>query len=172
MCHHLWLGTPLTLSEVRAMLPDGFSADAADDEPRRRLSALADQTRTVVALRLGGCACALYLEPAGASQSTESALRARYFRQGIPRATVISALDRHRAAGKSPMPPVEARRAFAEFVAEHARNAGTALFLRTYHPEGVLPADGADAIAPRSIADVRTTPCEWLPEDQPVLVGR
>lgn len=172
MCFHLWLGTPLTLSEVRAMLPVGFSADAAEGAPRRRLSDASRDVRTVVVLRLGACACALYLEPSSAGQSAESALRGRYFKLGIPRPDVIRALDRHRvSSSNSHTAPADARRALVGFVAEHARTAGAALFLRTCHPDGTLPPTVPTTPRSCGLADVQAAPCAWLPEDLPVRVA-
>ena len=154
------------------MLPLGFSADAVDGAPRRLLAPLhADNVRTVVALRYGACACALYLEPASPGQSTESVLRRRYFELGIDRLRVIAALDRHKTSAPAPQPPVAARQLLAHFVAEHARNAGASLYLRTCHPDGDVPTL-ADAPLTRSVTAVLNDPTHWLPEDRPTLVTR
>lgn len=169
MCHHLWIASPLTLSELRAMLPATFTADTVTGDERRLLLSWAPAARETIRLRIGGCACALYLErDEAAAQSEESALRGRYFRQGVPRDEVIRALDRHRAATRPPVAAREHRAAFAQFVAEHARTGGPLLAVRVFSAEARLPL--AEAPQPTPLQAVRTTPCQWLPEDRPVRV--
>jgi hypothetical protein len=173
VCHFLWLASPLTLTEIRAMLPAGIAADAAEYDERRALAAAAPDLPHAVRLRAGNCACALYLEPPTDGRSEESVLRARYFRDGVPRDVVIRALDRHRrgqpVATLSASPRAR-REALAGFAAELARTAGTALYLRTFHAAGALPPLDDAAVERRTVSAVRAAPCTWLVEGRAVLV--
>ncbi len=154
------------------MLPAGLSADAADAPERRRLADVADPAWQTVRLRVGACACGLFLDPANDGRSEESLLRARYFTLGVPRDAVIHALDRHR--GGRPLAdtaaPRDRRARLAAFVAEHTRTAGSAVFLRSFQPSPMPPALVVDDRLRRAVAAVTAAPCDWLPEDRAVEV--
>lgn len=153
------------------MLPPGLAAHLADGPDRDRLTRLHPAARTVVELRVGGCACDLVRPRHPDPREDERQHRQRSRRAGGARASLIAGLDRHRAGARVPPPPDGWPRALAAFVAEHARNAGDTLYLLRFD----LPA-GADPSAnpPRRLgaAEVVAHPDGWLDERGPVLVGR
>lgn len=170
MCFFLYAASPLTLSEVRSMLPAGFTADLAGAAEQAALRALHPAARTGVRLLLGACSCDLVLARSG-SRGDERELRRRYFAAGLSRTEVIAALESHRRGGGPFDSPVAARAALAGFVAEHARNAGPTLYLLRF---GRDPLDRRPPKEPL----VRLRPDElagaadgWLAEERPVLVG-
>jgi hypothetical protein len=169
MCFFLYAASPLTLSEVRAMLPAGFTAELAGPAEQSVLRALHPIARTGVRLLLGACSCDLVL-PRSGSREEERELRRRYFAAGMSRADVIAALESHRRGGGRFPSPAAARSALAGFVAEHARNAGPTLYLLRFGRE---PLDRNPPAGP--ITQVRSglsgSPDGWLAEDRPVLVG-
>jgi hypothetical protein len=85
---------------------------------------------------------------------------------------VIRHLDRHRRALELRAEPAgHWPRALADFVAEHARNAGPSLYLKQFSADGELgPIDAPSTTI--SVAEVRADPARWLPEDWPVIVDR
>ncbi len=170
MCFFLYVASPLTLSEVRSMLPAGFTADLAGPAEQAALRALHPAARTGVRLLLGACSCDLVLARSG-SREEERELRRRYFAASLSRTEVIAALESHRRGGGRFDSPVAARGALAGFVAEHARNAGPTLYLLRF---GRDPLDRRPPKGP----PVRLRPDElpgaadgWLAEERPVLVG-
>ncbi len=171
MCYQLVLVSPLTLSEVRAMLPPGVRADALDPAEQPRFRALLHGSQTAVALRAGACACALVRPAAEPAAGREAHLRARYRALRVPRTEVIPALERHRRAAPEPpgLEPPAAR--LAAFVAEHARNAGPTVYALAFAPHDapVLP-DGL----PHATVHLRDVRPEggWLREDAVVRVVR
>mgnify|MGYP003405252797 CR=1 FL=1 len=85
---------------------------------------------------------------------------------------MISALERHRVRPRWPaVPPGYWSDALAGFVAEHARNAGAALYALEFTPEVErLPAWPEPE--PRKVrsADVVNHPASWLAEHTPLVV--
>ena len=59
MCFFLSIASPLTLSEIRSMLPSGLTADLAPSAERARLTRLHPSARTVAQLLVGACSCDL-----------------------------------------------------------------------------------------------------------------
>jgi len=172
VCHFVYLATPLTVSEVRSMLPAGLRADTlstAEQRPfkRRHLDAY-------VAVRIfrGACSCDLVRQRDPDRRADEADHRIRYRKMGCPRDQVIQALELHRRAlAERPRPGQHWMTAFADFVAEHARNAGPTLYYRHFSPEPTPPDQLPDtAPATMTAAEVRASPGTWLPEDTPVLV--
>jgi hypothetical protein len=170
MCFFLYVASPLTLSEIRSMLPAGFTADLAPLAEQAALRALHPAARTGVRLLLGACSCDLVLARSG-SREDERELRRRYFAAGLSRMDVIAALERHRRGGGPFDSPAAARSALAGFVAEHARNAGPTLYLLRFGRE---PLDRRPPQGP----PVRLRPDDlagsadgWLVEERPVLIG-
>ena len=96
MCFHLYLASPLTLSEVRSMLPKGLAADLLDPGEQRALKELHLDAQTVAQLIHGACSCDLVVQRHPVSREDEMWLRRRYREQGLPRTAVLSALERHR----------------------------------------------------------------------------
>ena len=169
MCFFLFAASPLTLSEVRSMLPQGFTADLAGPADQTALRALHPAARTGARLLLGACSCDLVLERNG-SRDEERELRARYFASGMSRGDVIAALEGHRRGGWRFDSPVDARAALAAFVAEHARNAGPTLYLLRF---GLEPSERPAPVQPphrMHLAEVLADPDGWLVEDRPTLV--
>ena len=166
MCYRLWIASPLTLSEIRSMLPAGFAADVAPPEDQRTLRPSLPAAQTVATLRLGACACLLWFSRAG---DDERHLRRRFGELGLSRNRIIAALEQHRRGPAPSGKPEAFREALAAFVAEHARNAGPTLYLLTFgERQPVVPPAGAEQQV--TAAGVRGASHSWLPEGVPVLV--
>jgi hypothetical protein len=172
MCFFLYIASPLTLSEVRSMLPPGLTADLLPPIEQAELRALHPDAQTIARVLHGGCSCDLVTERKAVVGEDESRLRARYRTLGYSRDQVIRALDVHRRGlERRARPAAYWPKGFAAFVAEHARNAGPTLFYLQFGHSGLQRvAEGR----PRSIstADVRAFPGVWLPEDAPIMVVR
>ena len=168
MCYQLVLVSPLTVSEVRSMLPPGVRADILDAPALARWRGLLRGAQAAVHLRVGRCACRLVPARFAGAHSDEAHLRAEHRRHGTPRERVLTALERHRlgAVDGEIVPPL----ALPAFVAEHARNAGPALFALGFGAPGELPA-ATGAVRDVSLAETRDGD-GWLREDAPVRVGR
>ena len=170
VCYLLHVATPLTLSEVRSMLPAGLAADTAPTADAHALRLRAPDALTVARLLRGACSCDFVLERDRADREEERHLRARWTRLGLGRDRIIAALQTHRRAETlRPAPLAHWTRALAGFVAEHARNAGPTVYYLHFGPAplGGLP-------EPRSLtaAQVTQAPGTWLPEGVPVEVTR
>ena len=59
MCYFLTIGSPLTLSEVRAMLPAGIGAHPVSGAEAAGVRRLLPAALTVATLVVGGCSCYL-----------------------------------------------------------------------------------------------------------------
>ena len=171
MCHFLYVASPLTLSEVRSMLPDGLSADLLPPAESSRLLPLLPSARTAARLVAGACSCDLFVERRGGIRGEESELRRAYRVLGTPRDGVISALERHRRAGRVKHTPDRWGALLAAFVAEHARNAGPTLFLRQLSADGRLspPSQPVVTLPLREVQDHRS---DWLVDGRPAVVTR
>lgn len=168
MCFFLFAASPLTLSELRSMLPAGFSADLAARADQAVLRSLHPAARTGVRLLAGACSCDLVLARSR-SREDERELRRRHFAAGMPRDQVIAALESHRRGGGRFDSPEAARAALAGFVAEHARNAGPTLYLLGFGP-GPLDRGSSGEPVRLALRDVLANVDGWLREDQPTLV--
>ena len=172
MCFFLYVASPLTLSEVRSMLPPGLTADLLSPAEQGALRALLPDAQTAARVLHGGCSCDLVVQRHEVASEDEGRLRARYRAMGYSRERVIRALEVHRRALERRAQPVgHWPRAFAAFVAEHARNAGPTVYYLHFSHDGLLKIGGGP---PRKVltAEVRASPGTWLPEDVPVLVVR
>ena len=171
MCFFLTIASPLTLSEIRSMLPSGLTADLAPSAERARLTRLHPSARTVAQLLVGSCSCDLVRPRQESSLDDERDHRRRYQRRGLPRSQIIRELERHRR-GPVPRPePAEGwRPALVAFVAEHARNAGPTLYLLEFLPHD-HSSSSATAPERRSVAEVRGAIDSWLREGEPVVVS-
>jgi hypothetical protein len=170
MCYFLSIASPLTLSEIRSMLPPGLTADLVPSSERIALLRLHPAAKTVAHLLVGACSCDLVRPRIADPIEDERELRKRYQRGKLSRPDIIRLLERHR---RGPLPRPTATRGWASalnaFVVEHARNAGPTLYLLEFVPstgERALLADPA----PYTAADVRTVNAAWLTEGRPVLV--
>ncbi|HET7598969.1 MAG TPA: hypothetical protein VFK09_01680 [Gemmatimonadales bacterium] len=171
MCYLLYMASPLTLSEVRSMLPPGITADLALPEDQQALRAYLPAARTVVRLLSGSCSCNLVIGRDAGERSEERHLRARWFERGMPRAAMIDALYEHRKGAPYWREPLAAwHEALAGFIAEHARNAGPTLYYLHFGPGHVAPKPGPPAEVP--LADTRARPGAWLQEGRPTVVSR
>jgi hypothetical protein len=173
MCYFLYLASPLTLSEVRAMLPPGIAADLLPPAEQQVLRDLHPAARTGARLLVGRCSCDFVIARDSASGGAERHLRTRLFGAGLSRAQVIDALDVHRAGPGRPLAaPAVWQAALAAFVAEHARNAGPTLYLLRFghDPLHLRRPQAAPVTLPASAA--RAAPAHWLVEDRPTIVGR
>jgi hypothetical protein len=169
VCYHLHIGSPLTLSEVRAMLPAGISADILPAAELTRMRTVLPAAQTAARLRVGPCSCDLVRSRQRGSRTDERELRRRYARLGLTRERIIQALERHRRDPVWNEPDDGWRRALARFVEEHARNAGPTLYRLLFNPAADVPTE-----PPRrhTVAEVRADPEGWLTEGAPVLVTR
>src|SRR4026209_2629875 len=96
MCYFLRLASPLTLSEVRAMLPPGLAASAGTPAEVAWLRGMLPAAQTVAHLGVGACACDLVRPRDSNPREDERHLRERYFRMGLDRDTIVAEQERHR----------------------------------------------------------------------------
>ncbi|HEX5387489.1 MAG TPA: hypothetical protein VFW66_12350 [Gemmatimonadales bacterium] len=165
-CYILYMATPLTLSEVRSMLPPDVTADLASPAEHADLRRLHPAAQTVVRLFAGGCSCDLVRARQSETRSDERELRARWFRAGLSRDQVIAALEPHRRGGARTLRAHRA--ALAAFVVEHARNAGPTLYQLRFGTAPTTTTPAGPVVM--SAAQVRAHPDTWLVEGRPVLV--
>jgi hypothetical protein len=171
MCYFLYLATPLTLSEVRSMLPARLRADLATSQASQVLKSIAPTAQTVVRILAGHCSCDLVRARLPAQREDERHLRERYRRLKVPRSVMIGALERHRR-GQNVLPAAESTPgALAGFVGEHARNAGTSLYYLQFSAEGG-PIPAMPTLRCTTVPQVVATPDSWLVEGTPILVSR
>jgi hypothetical protein len=171
LCYFLSIASPLTLSEIRSMLPSGLTADLAPSTQRASLMRLHPAARTVAHLLVGSCSCDLVRPRLSNAIEDEREHRGRYHRGGLSRVAIIRELERHRRGPvPRPAPPFGWESALTGFVAEHARNAGPTLYLLDFvpHDRGAR----ASPVPPihRSAEAVRAGPAAWLKEGQPTIV--
>ena len=171
MCYFLYLASPLTLSEIRSMLPPGLCADLAPSH-RAALHGIFPSSRTVAQLLIGACSCDLVRPRLANPIDDERELRARYSRAKVPRAEVIRALERHRRGPiPRPVPTSGWPEALVGVVGEHARNAGPTLYFLefTAHPQRIVTVVPPSPTT-RSLEEVRSSPQGWLTEGVPIIV--
>jgi hypothetical protein len=171
MCYFLYLASPLTLSEVRSMLPTRLKADLATSQTSQVLKSIGPTAQTVIRILAGQCSCDLIRPRLADQREDERHLRERYRRLKVPRPVMIEAFERHRR-GPTPLSDAESTpRVLAAFVAEHARNAGTSLYyLRFSADEG--PVFRVDTPRRTTVTQVIATPDRWLLEGVPTFVSR
>jgi len=153
------------------MLPKGLAADLLDPAEQRTLKQLHPDAQTVARLIHGACSCDLVVQRHPVSREDEAWLRRRYREQGLPRTAVLPALDRHRraAAGRA-QPAGFWPRQVADFVVEHARNAGPTLYYLHFSHDGTLGPVNLAEPQTQPASAVRLNPEGWLPEEKPILV--
>ena len=173
MCYFLYIASPLTLSEVRSMLPPGLTADLATSTDQQTLKAIHPDAQTVARILAGRCSCDLVRRRLDDSREDERHLRERYRRLEFPRTSVIAALERHRRGTEPrPHPTPGWPKALADFVIEHGRNAGPTLYLLVFVAGEGLASQGA-LLPPvaSSLSEVRQNPDGWLLEGRPTVVS-
>jgi hypothetical protein len=155
------------------MLPAGLMADLAPAAQRAALQRIHPPARTVAQLLVGACSCDLVRPRLDNPIEDERELRARYQGWKLPRSEIIRELERHRRGPlPRPQPSKGWSEALADFVVEHARNAGATLYLLEFGPHLRRARRETTAAAPlrRSVQDVRQGTGPWLVEGKPVLV--
>jgi hypothetical protein len=172
MCYFLYVASPLTLSEIRAMLPAGITADLLPPADQQKLRELHPAARTGVRLLIGRCSCDLLISRDGEAREGERHLRNRFFAAGLDRRQVIAGLEAHRSGARPrSAAPSEWQAALAEFVAEHARNAGPTAYLLRFGADSLQAHEPAER-ATITTLDVRNHPAAWLVEDRLTTVVR
>jgi hypothetical protein len=170
VCYDLRIATPLTLSEVRSMLPYGIIADPVPSTELTGFRALLPSAQTAAHLRVGACSCDLVRPRLPDAREDERHLRARYKALGLSRDRIIRELERHRQRTPGIREPERGwRAALAAFVAEHARNAGPTLFRLTFHPGPVEPATAGSPVR-RTVSEIRARPEHWLEEGSTIVL--
>jgi hypothetical protein len=173
MCYFLYLASPLTLSEVRSMLAPGLAAELLPPDEQRALLRLHPDAQTAIRILHGACSCDLVRQRLPVTSADEAHLRARYKSLGLPRDTMIEALENHRRMSTGRHRQLEWPAAFSSFVVEHARNAGPSLYYLDFTPHVRLTVDAAASVPVQiTTSAVRENPGAWLPEKQPVMVVR
>lgn len=153
------------------MLPHGAVADLAGTQEQHALKSVYPAAQTVAQLLLGRCSCDFVRPRVSDTREDERHLRERYRRQGLERALVIRALERHRQVPGRPSPPEGWPGALAKFVAEHARNAGPTLYHLDFTPSAARLSVPAD-VRRVTVSEVLAGPERWLKEGSPTLVSR
>ena len=173
MCYFLYLASPLTLSEVRSMLPAGIVADLLSPPEQQVLRELHPVARTGVRLLIGRCSCDFLIPRASPTGSGERHLRTRLFAAGLSRTQVIEALEVHRGGrNRTLADPAAWQIALGGFVAEHARNAGPTLYLLRFGHQPLQQRRPGSAQVELPLSAVRAGPTGWLVEDRPTIVCR
>jgi len=173
MCFHLFLASPLTLSEVRSMLPPGMAADLLTATEQSELRQRHPQGRTGVRLLRGACSCDLVVQRHPVTRQDEALLRKRYRKLGLSRAATIRALENHRSRQEHPASLGEREpwpELLSRFVAEHARNSGPSLYFLHFSHEGTLGELPTVTNRTCHAAEVRERPGGWLVEEEPTVV--
>ena len=170
MCYFLYLASPLTLSEVRSMLPPGLTADLASFSDQQSLKSIHPAGQTVARILAGRCSCDLVRPRLADLREDERHLRERCRKLGVARSIVIQALERHRQ-GRTSASTSSWLEAKTRFVAEHARNAGTCLYYLQFSPEAA-PLSRLGEVRRVTVAQVTADPGAWLPESVPTFVSR
>lgn len=128
MCYLLRVASPLTLSEVRSMLPADLGADARDQRELAQFQAHLPDVQTVVALLHGACSCDLVTVRAATAEEDDAELRRSYRERKATRTALLRALQRHERGRRLRRHPAgHWTEALHRFIAEHARNAGPSL---------------------------------------------
>ena len=171
MCYFIYTASPLTLTEVRSMLPTGMTAELASYSDQQSLKSLHPTAQTVARILVGRCSCDLVRQRLPDIRDDERHLRQRYRAIELDRVQMIESLDRHRVRGRSgPATPYHWPETFAEFVAEHARNAGPTLYILHFGSGESLVLNRGEPCAALKVNDVRRNPRGWLAEGRPTLV--
>jgi hypothetical protein len=155
---------------VRSMLPFGAVADLASAADQQMLRVAHPTARPGAQLLIGRCSCDFVRTRLTDTREDERHLRERYRKSGAPRDRVIAALERHRRAIGIRAPDQGWPRALANFVAEHARNAGPTLYRLEFDlfPDRLL----SSSVRHVRVEQVLAAPQHWLQEGSASLVSR
>ncbi|HEX7918189.1 MAG TPA: hypothetical protein VF454_02245 [Gemmatimonadales bacterium] len=165
MCYALYLASPLTLSEIRSMLPTGFGADLVDPASQRLLKKRHLDAQTGALLLRGRCSCAL-VEAGAADGVWEAELRKRYRAAKASRDAIIKALERHRTLTE--LRAANGVEVFTKFVVEHSKNAGATMFYLRFGVDPFVPLSAVPA--PTTVEKASKLGKDWLREGEPVVV--
>lgn len=154
------------------MLPAGVAAHAAPYGEQMLLRERLPGAQTVVELRRGACGCDFVIQRDPVNRTDETHIRERGIRAGIPRPRLAAMLENHRLPERRVQPLAHWQDALAQFVAEHARNAGPSLYHRTFTPGPRQRSAPDDEPATVTVTQVRNAPGEWLKDDRLTLVVR
>jgi hypothetical protein len=171
MCYFLYLASPLTLSEVRSMLPHGVIADLTEFTDQQALKSLHPDAQTVARLLIGRCSCDFVRPRVADTREDERHLRERYRQIGAARPVVITGLERHRRRPGLRYAEKDWSAALAQFVAEHARNAGPTLYYLDF-TLAAGPLEPAGQLRRITVGEALADPKGWLVEGSPTLVSR
>jgi len=171
MCYFLYIASPLTLSEVRSMLPAGVTADLADFIDQQTLKSLHPDAQTVARLLIGRCSCDFVRPRVADTREDERHLRERYRRIGAARPVVITGLERHRRRPGLRYVEKDWAEALVRFVAEHARNAGPTLYYLDFSLE-FSALEPTLEVRRVTVGQALGDPKGWLLEGSPTLVSR
>ena len=154
------------------MLPAGVAAHAAPYGEQTLLREHLPGAQTVVELRRGACGCDFVIQRDPVDRTDETHLRERGMRAGIPRAQLAAMIENHRLPERRVQPLAHWQEALAQFVAEHARNAGPSLYHRTFTAgPRQRTAPDAEPVTVK-VSRVREAPGAWLGDDRLTLVVR
>ena len=165
MCYALFLASPLTLSEIRSMLPAAFAANLVDPASQRHLKKRHPDAQTGAVLLRGRCSCAL-IEKGAKDGVWEAELRKRYRSAKASRDDIIRALERHRAMTE--LRAADGIDVFAKFIVEHAKNAGASMYYLKFGVDPFLPLSAVPA--PTVTEKAKSLSSGWLREGEPVMV--
>lgn len=172
MCYFVDIATPLTLSEVRSMLPVGLSAQPVSAVETAALRRLLPNALTVATLLAGACSCDLVRARHADPREDERHLRTRYFAMKLARDRIIVELERHRRRPAAAATPDWGMTALRAFAGEHARNAGPTMYRLWFGPAGGAPSLSGARRVTRTVAEMRSRPSGWLEENATVLLIR
>lgn len=171
LCYFLYLATPLTLSEVRSMLPSGLRADPVSKTEQGMLLQHHPDAQTVVQIVRGACSCDLVRTRHPVTREDEAHLRSRYRQLGLPRDQVIVALENHRrAVEQRPRPEGYWPGAINAFALEHARNAGPSLYFLGFSHRGALEIPRSERVEAVPASAVTSSPTGWLVENRLLML--
>jgi hypothetical protein len=153
------------------MLPHGVTADLADFMDHQALKSLHPDAQTVARLLIGRCSCDFVRPRAADTREDERHLRERYRQLSATRPSVITGLERHRRRPGPRHIDKDWAVPLAEFVAEHARNAGPTLYYLDFslEPAALEPSDQVRRV---TVGQALADPKGWLVEGSPTLVTR
>ena len=172
MCYFLYLATPLTVSEVRSMLPSGLRADPVSKVEQGMLLQYHPDAQTVVQIVRGACSCDLVRARLPVTREDEAHLRSRYRQLGLPRDQVIVALENHRrAVEQRQRPDGYWPNAINGFALEHARNAGPSLFFLGFSHRGSLEIPRSEQVITVPASAVTSSPAGWLIENRLTMLA-
>ena len=156
------------------MLAPGLSAELLDTGEARTLLQQHPDAQTAARLLHGACSCDLVRYRHPMSREDEAHLRARYRKLGLSREAMILGLEQHRKAlDRRQRPEGHWPRAVADFVVEHARNAGPTLYYLDFSHDGRLKLpQNAPSPVNVLVAAVQQDPAGWLSETSLTLVLR